>query len=73
MSFAFSGVGEGELDVLDVTGRRVAQPWHGTIAGAANAIWSGSDGEGRMAANGVYFARLRVGDVVRTRRIVLAR
>jgi len=73
MSFAFSGVGEGELEILDVSGRRVAMPWHGSLAGASTARWEGSDERGRPAPNGVYFARLHLGDANRTRRIVLTR
>src|SRR5207302_11299919 len=73
MSFAFAGVGEGALDILDVGGRRVASPWHGSLDGAATARWEGSDEAGRAAPNGIYFARLRLGDTTRVRRIVLAR
>ena len=72
-SFAFAGTGAGDLQVLDVAGRRVAMPWHGTLAGERTARWAGSDDAGRAVPNGVYFARLRVGDATRVRRIVLSR
>ena len=72
MSFAFAGEGEGVLDIVDVAGRRVATPWHGSIAGERTARWEGVDDAGRTVANGVYFARLRIGDASRVRRVVVS-
>lgn len=70
--FSFAGKGEGELEILDVTGRLVATPWRGTIDGERTTQWSGSDDMGRSVPNGIYFARLRVNSDTSTRRIVIA-
>lgn len=70
--FAFSGHGSGELEIVDVTGRRVATPWQGPIDGEQTAQWTGSDDTGRSVPNGIYFARLRIGSETSSRRIVIA-
>lgn len=72
VSFAFAGRGEGQLEILDLAGRRVATPWRGTAAGEGTARWDGHDDRGHRVAGGLYFARLRVGDEIQTRRIVVA-
>jgi len=40
-------------------------------AGDHTALWSGKDDAGRAVASGVYFARLRCGDGVQTRKMLL--
>jgi hypothetical protein len=70
--FSFAGQGEGELTIVDVSGRRVATPWHGTLAGEASAGWEARDDAGRAVPSGVYFAILRVNDGRSVRRVVVA-
>jgi len=70
--FAFAGRGQGELSIVDVSGRLIATPWHGTLAGDGSAAWEGRDGAGHAVPNGVYFAILRVDDGRSVRRVVIA-
>jgi hypothetical protein len=42
-------------------------------AGDHEATWDGLDDRGAPAASGVYFYRLRVGDAIETRRMVLVK
>ncbi len=63
-----------ELAVYDLRGRRVAVLASGSFPpGHHEKTWDGSDGHGRQAPAGVYFYRLRAGDEVQTRRMVLIR
>lgn len=63
-----------QLDIVGVDGRRVRLLVAGVVtAGAHTVHWDGRDAGGREVASGVYVARLRGGDVVRTRRLVLLR
>ena len=58
-----------ELSVYDLLGRRVSTLVAASqSAGVYEVVW---DAEG--AASGVYVARLRAGDVVRTRTLMLAK
>jgi len=68
---AFSGRGDGELDILDLAGRRVTTAWRGALAGEATAAWDGRDDTGRRVPDGVYFARLRIGGERSVRRVVV--
>lgn len=70
--FSFAGQGEGELTIVDVSGRRVATPWHGTLAGEASAGWEARNDAGRAVPSGVYFAILRVDGARSVRRVVVA-
>ena len=72
VNFAFAGQGAGELEILDVTGRRVATPWRGQLAGERTARWEGTDDQGRGVPNGMYFARLKAGAERSVRRIAIA-
>jgi len=68
---AFSGRGDGELEILDLAGRRVTTAWRGALAGEATASWDGRDDAGRRVPDGVYFARLRIGGERSVRRVVV--
>jgi hypothetical protein len=60
-----------EAGLYDIAGRRVAVLAHGpAIAGPHSMAWDGRDERGALVNSGVYFARVRVGDVVRRSRIV---
>ncbi len=63
------------LDVLDVSGRRVATLFDGAApAGEMRAAWDGRDAtSGTEAAPGLYWARLVTADGARTRTIVRVR
>jgi hypothetical protein len=63
-----------ELDVVNVSGRRVRRLWSGMKAAGRHAVdWDGHDDTGRAVASGHYVARLRVGSQTWTRRLVLLR
>ncbi|MBN2564585.1 MAG: hypothetical protein JXB46_02625 [Candidatus Eisenbacteria bacterium] len=66
--------GAAEIAVFSVAGRRVRTLVNGPVpAGDHEAMWDGLDDHGTPVASGVYFYRLRVGDVVESRRMVLVR
>jgi endonuclease I len=63
-----------ELHVYDLAGRLVDVLRSGAeSAGAHEVTWQGRDDDGRAVAAGVYVYRLRAGDEVLTRRMVLAK
>jgi hypothetical protein len=74
IGFALEDGGFVEIDVFDAAGRRVAGLASGSFpAGPHETVWEGRDAEGRPAASGIYFCRLRAGSAVETRRLVLLR
>ncbi|NKB72734.1 MAG: T9SS type A sorting domain-containing protein [Candidatus Latescibacteria bacterium] len=63
-----------ELTVFNLLGQRLLQLADGPLAAGAHALaWDGRDAAGRAIASGLYLYRLRVGEGVQTRRLVLAR
>jgi hypothetical protein len=63
-----------EIAVYDVTGRRVRTLVSGFVpAGEHETAWDGRDDAGNHVASGVYLYRLRAGDAVETRRMILAK
>ena len=66
--------GHARLEILSVTGRRVAVLVDGPCdPGERSVVWSGCDEGGRDVASGVYLCRLDVGGTRRYGRIVLLR
>ncbi len=63
------------LEIFDVAGRRVrtVAPAEPFAAGRHALVWDGRNESGARAASGVFFARLRAGTAVLTRRCVLLR
>lgn len=60
------------IDVFDIRGRIVATLVDGTRdAGTYTVFWSGTDRDGRQVSSGVYFYRMRAGDFVQTRKMVV--
>lgn len=64
-----------DLTVLDLRGRVIRRLLAGSamVAGAHEQAWDGRDEQGRTAASGVYFFRLRAGSERAQGRIVLVR
>jgi len=61
-----------ELDVVDPAGRRVRRLAGGTAAaGPHETTWDARDTAGRRAPPGLYLVRLRLGDGVQARRLLL--
>ncbi len=64
------------LEILDVRGRLVRRLLDGggvLSAGPHDFPWDARDDAGRTVGSGLYFARLRAGDEVRTGKVVLVR
>jgi subtilisin family serine protease len=62
----------GELDVMDLNGRRVRELWSGTlVSGRWDTVsWDGTDGDGRRVPAGAYYIALRAGGEVSSVRLV---
>ncbi len=62
------------LDVVDLRGHLVRNLVAGQLpAGSQTFVWDGNDERGRTAPSGVYFARLRFGEEVRSLKMLLAK
>lgn len=75
MAWSLPRAQHARLDVLDVSGRRVATLFDGDApAGEVRASWTGREaGIGREASPGLYWARLTTADGVRTKSLVRVR
>jgi len=63
---------EASLEIYDLSGRRIAEIWHGTAQpGRHQATWNGLDANGQTAASGVYFYRLRAGQFSASKRMLM--
>ena len=63
-----------DLAVYTVDGRRVTTLVRETLAAGNHvATWDGRDAGGRRVASGAYFYRLRAGDDVLVRRMVMVK
>jgi hypothetical protein len=70
---AGGGAVEVSLTLHDVTGRMVRALHHGMEGpGTGRISWNGTDGRGWPVAPGIYYARLRVGSLLRTTKLVIA-
>ena len=65
--------GRVELLIYDVAGRLVRTLLSGELieTGRYESVWNGMNNAGRTVATGVYFYRLRAGDFVETKRMML--
>ena len=60
------------LDIFDVLGRKVTTLiYEHLTAGSKRVQWDGRDNTGAEVASGVYFYRLRTGDHVEVRKMVM--
>ncbi len=74
IAFALPAAGQVDLAVFTVDGRRVATLINERLAaGHHSATWDGRDEAGRRLASGAYFYRLRAGDGVLVRRMVMVK
>jgi hypothetical protein len=72
--YEISASGQIDLTVFDVAGRRVKTLASGFVeAGQHDAQWDGRDEAGERVASGVYLYRLRAGDHVETKRMVMVK
>ena len=74
IAFELAAPGNASISIYDVSGRLVRSLVDENLpAGMHEVIWNGRDGNGAMAASGVYFYRLNTGEIVQTRKMVLLR
>lgn len=60
--FRMHQLGEVQVSVFDVSGRKVRNLIAGTFAAGEHSVkWNGHDDSGRLSASGTYFVRLNVG------------
>ncbi len=60
------------VDIFDARGARVRTLHRGRATGdVLDLVWDGTDDRGQRVASATYFARVRVGDVARTLKLVL--
>lgn len=70
--FGLPAAAHAGLEIFDARGRRVAVLADGPLdPGWHDRLWDGRDSGGRAVATGVYFCRLRAGNVSLSRRLVL--
>ena len=66
--------GSVELTIYDLRGRAVKRLVSGTLGrGRHQAVWNGTDVHGQPVPSGVYFARLRMGEVDVAKKLLLTR
>jgi len=72
IGFSLATTGQVELVVYDILGQRVRTLVSTSMsAGVHSARWDGRDASGAQVSSGPYFYRLRAGDFVQTRRMIL--
>jgi hypothetical protein len=63
-----------ELSIYNITGQKVCTLVSGMqSAGQHEVIWDGTDEAGKSVASGIYFYRIKTGDFVQTKRMLLMR
>ena len=60
-----------DVAIYNLLGQLVRQVWSGPLAAGEHRLtWDGRDGQGQPVASGAYLYQLRVGDELRTRKMV---
>ncbi|MBZ0268379.1 endonuclease/exonuclease/phosphatase family protein [bacterium] len=63
-----------DVEIIDVQGRLVQRLLDAVVdRGEHRVVWSGTSADGRAVASGIYYCRLRSGDMEQTRPMVLVR
>jgi len=74
IQFSVSRAEHARVEVFNVLGQHVKNLLDETVdAGSHTVDWNGTDESGHIAATGVYFYRLTVGDEVQTKKMMLLR
>ncbi len=74
LSFDLPAAAEVRLVIFDIAGRAVREVAGGRYPAGRHAVtWDGRNRAGEGAGSGIYFARLTVGDVSRTRKLLLVK
>jgi len=70
--FSLPAAGRASVELFDLGGRRVAEPFSGWAGAGVHAVsWDGRLTDGRLAGAGVYWVRLRWGREARSARFVV--
>ncbi len=70
--FELSREGAAELAIYDLSGRLIKRLVNGVLpAGSHVMVWDGTDDSGRQVPSGAYFSRLKVGESVGARTLVM--
>ena len=60
-----------DVAIYNLLGQLVRQVWSGPLAAGEHRLtWDGRDGQGQLVASGAYLYQVRVGDQLRTRKMV---
>ena len=60
-----------DVGIYNLLGQLVRQVWSGPLAAGEHRLtWDGRDGRGQLVASGAYLYQVRVGDQLRTRKMV---
>ena len=74
LSFTLSTAGPTQLEVFDVSGRRVVSIVNENLmAGPHEFTWLGQNSQGRSVSSGVYYARLKSSDIVQVQQMTLVK
>jgi hypothetical protein len=74
ISFTLAAERDVTLEVINLLGQKIRVLVAGRLpTGEYQVTWDGMDDETQQAASGIYFYRLRAGDFVQTRKMVLLR
>jgi hypothetical protein len=74
IAYTLSGEREVKIEIYDVLGRRVRRLVGETQAAGLHRVrWDGENRYGTPVGSGVYFYRIKAGDFVETRKMVLVR
>ena len=72
LEFTVKEAAKVNLSIYDLRGRKVRSIVDEDLGkGRYSYVWLGRDNEGRRAASGIYFAKLKVGEVEQTRKMTL--
>ena len=72
ITYALPEPGRVKLSILDLLGREVISSLDGfKQAGSHSVIWDGKDGHGNQLPSGIYFYRMKAGDFVHMRKMIL--
>ena len=74
VSFSIDRGAPAIVDVMDIAGRRIATIRDGFVPAGTRAVtWDGRAEDGRPAASGVYFIRLRSAGAQASQKVLLRR
>jgi len=74
IEFSLMVTGDVSLDIYNITGQMVRSLVSGSLGpGRHMAVWNGLDESGSTVSSGVYFYRLKMGEQVIAKRMVMAK